>query len=128
MNILKLSLFAISIVFAIVFTKQVKPEFAVIVSVAGSIAILAYILGFFTDLVVLYNQLIAKTGINQEYFTILLKAIGVGYLVEFASGVCKDSGNSSIADKVTLAGKISILLLAVPIIKSIFEIVSGIIL
>ena len=124
MDILKISLLAIAIAFAVVFTKQVKPEFAIIITIAGSTIMLAYILGFFTKLINIYNELTIKTGINQEYFSILLKAIGVGYLVEFASNVCKDSGNNAIADKVVLAGKISILFISIPIIESIFKLVS----
>lgn len=124
MDILKFALLAIAITFAVVFTKQIKPEFAVIITVAGSVVMLAYILGFFGKLVTFYNELTLRTGINQEYFSILLKAIGVGYLVEFASNVCRDSGNNAFADKVILAGKISILLLAMPILESIFQLIS----
>ncbi|MBE5735297.1 MAG: hypothetical protein E7361_02500 [Clostridiales bacterium] len=126
MDIVKVSLLAIAIVFAITFTKQIKPEMSVIITVAGSVVMLIYILGYFNDIVVFYNQLVVSTGVNQKYFTILLKAIGIGYLVEFASGVCRDSGNTSIADKVVFVGKLSILSLAIPVIQSIFEIISDI--
>ena len=97
------------------------------ITIIGSVILLSYILGLFTNIVVLYNELVNKTGINQKYFSILLKAIGVGYLVEFASGVCKDSGYSSIGDKVVLVGKISILALAIPILRTIIELVSDLI-
>ena len=126
MDVVKVSLLAIAIVFAITFTKQIKPEMSVIITVAGSVVMLVYILGYFNNIVVFYNQLVVSTGVNQKYFTILLKAIGIGYLVEFASGVCRDSGNTSIADKVVFVGKLSILSLAVPVIQSIFEIISDI--
>lgn len=98
MEIVKISLLAIVIIFAIIFTKQIKPEFAIMITIIGSIILLSYILGLFTNIVVLYNELVSKTGINQKYFSILLKAIGVGYLVEFASGVCKDSGQIGVLD------------------------------
>ena len=127
MEIVKISLLAIVIIFAIIFTKQIKPEFAIMITIIGSVILLSYILGLFTNIVVLYNELVNKTGINQKYFSILLKAIGVGYLVEFASGVCKDSGYSSIGDKVVLVGKISILALAIPILRTIIELVSDLI-
>ncbi len=126
MDIIKVSLLAIAIVFAITFTKQIKPELSVIITVAGSVVMLVYVLGYFNNIVVFYNELVVKTGVDQQYFTILLKAIGIGYLVEFASGICKDSGNSSIADKVVFVGKLAILSLAVPIIQSIFHIISDI--
>ena len=126
MDIIKVSLLAIAIVFAITFTKQIKPELSVIITVAGSVVMLIYVLGYFNNIVVFYNELVVKTGVDQQYFTILLKAIGIGYLVEFASGIAKDSGNSSIADKVVFVGKLAILSLAVPIIQSIFHIISDI--
>lgn len=125
MEIMKFCLIAIAIVFAITFTKQIKPELAVLITVAGAIVMLAYLMGFFNNITVLYNKLIDVSGIDDKYFSILLKAIGIAYLVEFASNICKDSGNTTISDKVVLAGKISILLLATPIIQSIFGIISG---
>ncbi len=126
MDILKFSLLGVAIVFAIVFTKQVKPEFAVLITIAGSIVMLAYILGFFGQIVSVYNSLILRTGVDQGYFTILLKAIAVAYLVEFASGICKDSGNTSISDKIVLAGKVSILILSIPLVETIFDLISDI--
>ncbi len=126
MDIVKIALLSCVIVFAITFTKQIKPEIAVLITIAGSVIMLIYVLGYFNNIVVFYNKLVLSTGVDQKYFTILLKAIGIGYLVEFASGVCRDSGNSSIADKVVFAGKLAILSLAVPIIESIFTLISGI--
>lgn len=123
MDIMKVSMLAIVIVFAITFTKQIKPELAIMITIVGSVVLLSYVLGVFNSIVVFYNQLIAKTNINSMYFSILLKAIGIGYLVEFASGVCRDSGNSSIGDKVVLLGKISILSLSIPILQSIISII-----
>ena len=50
----------------------------------------------------------------------------VGYLIEFGVGVCNDTGNNSIGDKLILGGKVMILLMSLPIISSLFEIVVGI--
>ena len=56
-------------------------------------------------------------------FSTLLKIVGVGYLIEFSASVCIDSGNSSIADKVVLAGKILIFSMSLPIINNLFNLV-----
>ena len=56
-------------------------------------------------------------------FTTLLKIIGVGYLIEFAASICNDSGNSSIADKIILSGKLIIFALSLPIITNLFNLV-----
>ena len=125
MDMLKVVMLSLVIVFTIVFTKQVKPEFALIITISGSVLLMAYVLGYIGQVITVYNNIILKTGVDSQYFTILIKAISVGYLIEFASSVCKDSGNSSIADKIVLIGKIYILTLAIPVINSIYQIISG---
>ena len=55
----------------------------------------------------------------------LLKIVGVGYLTEFGAGILNDFGSHSIADKVILGGKITIVVLAIPIIEGLLTMVSG---
>ena len=57
-----------------------------------------------------------RAGIGEMYLIILLKIIGISYLVEFGAQVCRDAGEGAIASKVELAGKVMILVMAVPII------------
>lgn len=105
--------------------KQVKPELAVTVIVSTSIIIIIYIFKYFTQIFSIFNDIVDKTGIDENLFTILIKIIGVGYLVEFGASICEDSGNSSIANKVILAGKIAIFILAIPIIRNLFDLILG---
>lgn len=74
-----------------------------------------------TDIFAFFGGVVTKTGIDKDLFSLLLKIIGIGYLVEFSAGVCMDSGNSSIANKVLVAGKVLIFLLSMPIIQNLFE-------
>ena len=103
--------------------KQVKPELAVTVLVSTSILILIYIFKSFTQVFTFFDDIIVKTGIDENLFTILIKIIGVGYLVEFGASICEDTGNSSIANKVILGGKIAIFIMSIPIIKNLFNLV-----
>ena len=105
--------------------KQVKPELAVTVLVSTSILILIYIFKYFTQIFAIFDDIVNKTGINENLFTILIKIIGIGYLVEFGASICEDSGNSSIASKVILGGKVAIFVLAIPIIRNLFDLVLG---
>lgn len=107
----------------VIIVKQLKPELAVTVIVATSVLILIYILKNFSQIFYIFEQIIEKTGINQELFVILIKIIGVGYLVEFGASICEDSGNSSIANKVILGGKIAIFVMAIPIIQNLFNLI-----
>ncbi len=114
---------AILICIIVVILKQVKPELSLLALIIGSIILLLYVLSSFTSVITSFNQIVTKTGVNSQLFTVIIKIVGVGYLVEFTADVCKDSGNTSIADKVLLGGKIIILLLAIPIITNLFEII-----
>lgn len=73
-----------------------------------------------------FNEIVKRSGIKSEVFSALLKILGIGYLTEFASGICSDAGNNSMAQKVSLAGKVIILVLALPIINSLLDIIVGI--
>lgn len=123
MEIVKIVVSAILIVFVVTIIKQIKPELAVAIMVIGSVVLILYILSFFSPIVVTIEKIINSTGLNKEMFVVLLKIIGIGYLVEFCADICNDSGNSAIANKVVLGGKIFILILAIPIISELFNII-----
>ena len=55
------------------------------------------------------------------YFKILLKVIGITYLAEFSSDLCKDAGANTLASQIELFGKLSILVLCMPIMTSLLE-------
>ncbi len=58
------------------------------------------------------------------YFEIVLKALGIAYITSFAADVCRDYGYSSLAQLAELSGKISILILSLPLVKSLLNTVS----
>jgi stage III sporulation protein AD len=51
----------------------------------------------------------------------VLKIIGIAYIAEFGAQIVRDAGQESIASKIELAGKVLILVLAIPIISIIIE-------
>ncbi|MBQ8749121.1 MAG: stage III sporulation protein AD [Clostridia bacterium] len=110
---------------ATLIVKQIKPEIAMFITLAGSILILFEIVGIFTTVVETFLHLTELTGIDQEIFQIVLKIIGIGYLTEFTANLCSDSGMNSVADKVLLGGKVVILIVALPIINTLIEIITS---
>ena len=102
-----------------------KPELAIPVAVAAGIVILISISGQIKYLITALNDISNKTGINSDYIVILLKITGVAYLTEFASGICRDSAESSIAGKIELAGRTSILYLALPIALTLLQTITS---
>ncbi len=125
MEILKIIAIGIITTIAVLIVKQTKPEIAVLLGLAGSILIFFELVDMLNNVFVVFNNIVEQTGVSNELFGILLKIIGVGYLTEFSASLCADSGNSSIADKIMLGGKVVILVLALPIFTSILNIILG---
>ena len=63
----------------------------------------------------------SKTNINSEFLVILIKITGIAILTEFAVSICKDSGESAIASKVDIGGKIIIISMSIPIINALVD-------
>ena len=123
MEILKVLILGIILSVITVLLKQIKPEYSLICIIVGSIILIAYILSGISTIFDYFSVIVEKTGVDNVMFTTLLKIIGVGYLIEFTAGICVDSGNNSIADKVVLAGKILIFILSMPIITNLFNLI-----
>ncbi len=69
----------------------------------------------------LLTNLSNMTSVNGQFLGILLKITGIAFLTEFAVSVCKDSGETAIASKVDLGGKVIIIAVSIPIISSLLE-------
>lgn len=123
MEVIKLVGIGIVISIVTILLKQVKPELSIFAIIIGSVILLLYILNYFTSIFSTFNSILEKTNIDSQLFSLVIKIIGVGYLVEFGASICNDSGNSSIAEKIILGGKIIIFSMAVPIITSLFEVI-----
>jgi len=56
-----------------------------------------------------------------SYIKLLIKIVGITYLAEFSSDLCKDAGANTLASQIELFGKLSILVLCMPIMTSLLE-------
>ncbi len=103
--------------------KSTKPELAFAVTVAGSVVLLLFVFETFRDTLSIFSEIAEKTGIESSLVKVILKMVGIGYLVEFSAGILNDFGQNSLADKLVFCGKIVVLVLAVPIIESVLDLV-----
>ncbi len=112
---------------AAILVKGTKPELAVVITIAGSVILLLFVLEVFRGSITLFSDIAEATGLNATIVKTLLKMVGIGYLVEFSAGILNDFGQNSLADKLIFCGKILILVLAVPILESILSLVGELI-
>ena len=127
MEIVKIILIGIVTCVASVLLKQFKPELAILVSIAGGMVILIMVVNFLSSIVSNFTQIATKTSINMQLFSSVIKIVGIGYITEFGANICHDTGNSSIADKILLGGKVIILCFALPIVNAMLTTIMGLI-
>lgn len=123
MDLFKILALAILTCIATIIVKQVKPDFASIVAIAGGVVILLFLIDYLKEIVSVFEIIVNKTNLSPSLFTTILKIIGIGYLTEFTANLCTDSGNTSLASKIGLAGKVIILFISLPIITNLIEII-----
>lgn len=106
--------------------KKQSPEFAILISISASILIITMILPKISAVFLVLDTLSKSVNTNQQYISVVLKIVGISYVAEFGSQICTDSGESSIATKIDLAGKILIMVVATPIILSLLSLITNI--
>jgi len=117
---------ALATTFAVLLLKPSKPEIAALLSVVGGLLVILMFVESISEIIDNLGHLVQRTGIRTELFSALIRIIGIGYLTEFAANICDEAGNSAMAKKITLAGKVLILILALPIINNLVEIIVGV--
>lgn len=124
MEILKVSAFALIAVVMIVLIKQEKKEIGVTISIFASVIFAVYAVLKLEDVVNLIFDLVENAGVNAKYLEIILKVVGITYIIELTKDVCIDSGESALASKVEMAGKIMIVSMTIPIITGVIEVIN----
>lgn len=120
------SLLAIAIIVTIltVLIRPHRPEIAVWLSVITGLIIIGRILPYINFLIRTLTDITARTKAGPVYFTTVLKVVGIAYLAGFGAEVCRDAGERATASKLELAGKVIILVTALPVLIAVLETIS----
>ncbi|HBC84793.1 MAG: stage III sporulation protein AD [Clostridia bacterium] len=121
MDIIKIIGIGLISLIVIIIIKQYRPEFAVYVSLIAGALILVLVLDKMSGVINLLTNLANKTSINKDFIFLLIKITGIAFLTEFAVSICKDAGESAIATKIDMGGKVMIIAISIPIISSLLE-------
>ena len=121
--IIKIVAIGIITCIATMIIKPIRSDFSILIAILGGVLILIMIINYLTGIFSVFTDLMSMTGLNNNVYSLLLKIVGIGYLVEFASSICTDTGNSSLGDKILFGGKVIIMAMSLPIVMNILEIV-----
>lgn len=126
MSFFGLAVIAVISALMAVYFKSIKSEYGLFISLG--ICILAMIFGvsklkYFVEIIETIRLYI---GLDMVYIEIILKIIGISYVAEFATDVCKDCGYSSMANQIQVVGKLTVLCISMPVIMTLLETINGI--
>jgi stage III sporulation protein AD len=101
--------------------KEQKPMFAFLIAIASGVIIFYFLIGKIAEIIQILERLAVQADLNLVFLETILKIIGIAYIAEFGAQMTRDAGQGAIASKIEMAGKVLILVMAVPIVQIIIE-------
>lgn len=125
MSLLSLSVTAVIMAVMCIQLKKLSPEYGTLLSIGACLLIMCYIILKITRIMDYVEELTENINIDIIYIEIIFKMIGIAYICEFASCLCRDAGCSAIASQIEIAAKVSMVLISVPILLSVINMISS---
>lgn len=120
MDIVKIVFSSMSVLFITVILKKISPDYAFLASCVANIAICFFSLSLLFPVFEEINSFSSKYGVTSLCDT-MFKSAGVCLLCSFGADICRDCSENSLASKIELAGKCTIIAYSLPLIKEVFE-------
>ena len=125
MDIIKISLLGVCGVILGFLMKGTKPEYACFITVGIGLVIMGLAVGKIYYLFESLGKIQETLPVDTEYISTLVKMIGITYIGQFASGICKDAGYQSVALQIEIFARLGIMVLCIPILMTLLEVVRG---
>ncbi len=113
-SLLKIALTGVVVAILMLLFKGIHSPITSLICVAGSLALLAAIIGMADGAIDAVKDLLNDTKIENESIKNILKITGAAFIADFSATLCRDMGEGTVASKIEMAGRIYIILLAVP--------------
>ena len=110
----------IGTIFSVLLKKE-NPQIAMLAAAVTGILIFLMLCSPLGELISLLRETAEQAGVGEGYFGIVLKVIGIAYLTQFGAQLCCDAGESAIAAKIELAGKVLMMAAAAPVLTGLLE-------
>ena len=121
MDMLQIGLLGVTGTLLAVQFKSGKSEYGIYISIVLSLIICFSILGRLEIMIDAMKEIGRYIRMDQAYIGTLIKMLGITYISEFASGICKDAGYQTIAAQVEIFGKLTVMVLSMPILMTLLN-------
>lgn len=120
-EIIKVGMLGIIGILTAVQIRSQKPEYGIYIGLTLGILIFGYTLKEFRRILEQFQDIQGYLGSGKEYLSILLRVIGITYICEFSSGICKDAGFGTVAEQIEILGKLAVMFAGLPILFAVIE-------
>ena len=114
------------IIIAVILALSLKgrnPEISSIISLGLGLTIIAICVDRMKLIITRIRDISLNVSLDKTYIVILLKLIGIAYICEFAAGISKDAGYGSVASQIELLGKLTMLMVSLPVLGQVIDII-----
>ena len=121
MNVITICMISLIGVILYLVLKGYKQEFSMLIIVVLSLLLGTWMIEIMAEMENRFLEISSYLEENKSFYKILFKIMGITYICEFTSGICKDAGASSIGNQIEIVGKMMVLLSGIPILVSVIE-------
>lgn len=121
MDVIQIGILGVAGALLAVQFKSGKSEYGIYISVALSLVIFFAILGRLEIMIDVIKQINSYIDMDVAYIGTLVKMLGITYVAEFSSSICKDAGYQTIAQQIEIFGKLAILVLSMPVLLALLD-------
>ena len=107
--------------------KSVRPEYSSYIGMATCVILFFYGVSKLSLVVDTLQYIQNYIQISDIYIKALLKIIGITYIAEFSSAICRDAGYQAVAGQIELFSKLVILAVSMPVLQALLETINGLI-
>lgn len=126
MDIVKITVVGISGVLLALMFQNGNKEYTLLISISTGIIIFFYALTRLSTVVETMQELQSLMNLNENYSSLFLKMIGITYISEFSSNICRDAGFSGVGKQIEIFGKLCIFVVSLSVINSLIHVVNEI--
>lgn len=118
---LKIILLGITAMFLAMLAGNIKKEYGILIAVCTAVLIFSYGISKISAITEKLQEFQKLAGMDEKYLSILLKMVGIAYLTQFAVNLCKDAGHGTIASQIGFVGKLSMLVVSIPVLEALIR-------
>lgn len=123
MDIIMISALCITACITIKLLEKESREFSFVITAGVCTLIMTLLISDLTEITDMISSLLKKIKIDSSLSEILFKSIGICFLTTIASDLCNDCGEGAMSSNVKMFGRITVLLLAMPLYSSVISLI-----